>query len=200
MNSILGGQFSSRINMNLREEKGYSYGAQSSFSFLRGAGPFEAGATVHTAVTKESIVELFKELTDITSRRPVTDGELAFAKERIIQGFPHRFETTFGVAGQLAVLVEDELPDDEFVRYQARIEAVTKADVDRVARQYITPEKSAFLVVGDRSVIEKPLKTLPFVDKIQRLNTEGDPVPENAAAKPAATHEPPQPGVSKKAG
>jgi zinc protease len=200
LNSILGGQFSSRINMNLREDKGYSYGAQSSFSFLRGGGSFVASATVQTAVTKESMVELVKELTDITRQRPVTDEEISFAKERIIQGFPHRFETTFGVAGQLGVLVEDELPDDEFVHYQARIEAVTKADVARVAHEYITPEKMAILVVGDRSVIEKPLKSLPFVDKIERLDTEGDPVPEDARAKPAAAVEPAAPGATKKAG
>ena len=106
MNAILGGQFASRINLNLREDKGYSYGANSSFSFRRGPGPFEAGGTVQTAVTKESLVEIFKELTDITGRRPVTDAELAFAKERIIQGFPSRFETTFGVAGQIAILVD----------------------------------------------------------------------------------------------
>ena len=119
MNAILGGQFISRINMNLREEKGYSYGAESSFSFLRGPGPFEVVGTVQTAVTKESLVEIFKELTDITGKRPVTDAELAFAKQRMIQGFPHRFETTFGVAGQLAILIAEELPDDEFTRYQA---------------------------------------------------------------------------------
>ena len=167
MNAVLGGQFVSRINMNLREDKGYSYGAESSFSFLRGPGPFEAVATVQTAVTKESLIELFKELTDVTGMRPVTDAELAFAKQRMIQGFPHRFETTFGVAGQLAILIAEDLPDDEFARYQARVEAVTKADVDRVAREYITPEKMAILVVGDRSQIEEPLRSLPFVERIR---------------------------------
>ncbi|MFI5459509.1 MAG: M16 family metallopeptidase [Isosphaerales bacterium] len=186
MNAILGGQFVSRINMNLREDKGYSYGAESSFSFLRGPGPFEAGGTVQTAVTKESLVELLKELTDITGRRPVTEAELAFAKQRMIQGFPSRFETTFGVAGQVAVLVADELPDDEFNHYQSRIEAVAKADVDRVARAYITPEKMAILVVGDRAQIERPLESLSFVKTIQRLDPEGNSVTAPAAAKPAA--------------
>ena len=102
LNAILGGQFESRLNRNLRVEKGYSYGVDSSFSFDRGPGPFEAGGTVETTVTKESLVEIFKELTDIAGNRPVTDAELAFAKERIVLGFPSRFETTFGVAGQLA--------------------------------------------------------------------------------------------------
>ena len=151
MNAILGGQFASRINLNLPRGQGLQLRSRVGFSFLQGPGPFEAGGTVQTAVTKESLVEIIKELTDITGRRPVTDAELAFAKERIIQGFPSRFETTFGVAGQLAILVADDLPDDEFDHYQARIEAVTKADVDRVAREYITPENMTILVVGDRS-------------------------------------------------
>jgi zinc protease len=193
MNAILGGQFTSRINMNLREEKGYSYGAQSSFSFWRGPGPFEAGGTVQTAATKEAMVELFKEMTDITGRRPVTDLELEFAKGRIILGFPSRFETTFGVAGQVAILVADDLPDDEFVRYESLIEAVTKADVDRVARKYITPEAMTVLVVGDASQIEGRLKSLPFVANIQRLDHEGDPLPASIAPKPATVGRGPAP-------
>jgi zinc protease len=182
MNGILGGQFNSRINMNIREDKGYSYGAESDFSFRRAPGPLEVGATVQTAVTKESLVEIMKELTDITGRRPVTDAELAFAKQGIIQGFPSRFETTFGVAGQIAMLVEHDLPDDEFIHYQDRVEAVTRADVDRVAREYITPASMSILIVGDRSQLEGPLKGLPFVPAIQRLDTEG-----NAVAPPAKT-------------
>src|SRR5262249_24866208 len=173
MNAILGGQFVSRINMNLREDKGYSYGAESSFSFLRGPGPFETVATVQTAVTKESLVELFRELSEITEKRPITDAELAFAKQRMKQGFPHRFEHTCGVAGQLGVLIAEELPDDEFLRYQARVDAVTKADVHRVAREFVTPENMAMLVVGDRSSVEPALKSFPFVETIQQLDAEG---------------------------
>ncbi len=180
MNSILGGQFASRINMNLREDKGYSYGATSSFSFLRGPGPFEAGGPVQTAATKESLVEIIKELTDITGQRPVTDAELAFAKQRIVQGFPNRFETTFGVAGQVAVLVEYELPDDEFLKYQGRVEAVTKAEVERVAAEYITPDAMTILVVGDRAHVEGPLKSLPFVAAVHRLDIDGNPLPAPA--------------------
>jgi zinc protease len=187
LNAVLGGQFISRLNMNLREDKGYSYGAESSFSFLRGPGPFEAVATVQTAVTKESLVEVFRELADVTGKRPVTDSELAFAKQRMIQGFPHRFETTFGVAGQLAILIAEDLPDEEFTRYQSRVEAVTKADIDRVAREYITPEKMALLVVGDRSQVEGPLKSLPFFGKIEQLDVEGNPVGAKPKAKPATT-------------
>jgi zinc protease len=187
MNAVLGGQFASRINLNLREDKGYSYGADSRFSFLKGPGPFEAGGPVQTAATRPSLVELFKELTDISGRRPVTESELSFAKERLIQGFPSRFETTFGLAGQLAALAAADLPDDTFEHYLERIEAVSKADVDRVARQYITPQTMTILVVGERSQIEKPLASLPFVPSIQRLDAQGNPVRDSAALKPAAS-------------
>ena len=120
-------------------------------------------------------------MADISSQRRVTDDELAFAKERIVLGFPSRFETTFGVAGQLATLIADELPDDEFDRYQSRVEAVTKADVDRVARQYITPETMTVLIVGDRAKVEGPLTGLPFVKAIRRLDVEGNPFPDAGA-------------------
>jgi zinc protease len=176
MNAVLGGQFGSRINMNLREDKGYSYGAESHFSFFKGPGPFEAGGTVQTAVTTPSLIELFQELTDISGRRPVTASELSFAKERLIDGFPSRFETTFGVAAQFAALAAAELPDDEFVNYERRIEAVSRADVDRVARKYITPDKMTILVVGERSQIEESLLKLPFVPSIQQLDAVGNSV------------------------
>jgi zinc protease len=141
---------------------------------------------VQTAVTKESLVEIMKELTDITGRRPVTEAELSFAKQGLIQGFPNRFETTFGVAGQIANLVIDDLPDDEFTHYQARLEAVTNAEVDRVAREYITPSAMTILVVGDRSGVEGPLKSLPFAEGVKTLDTEGNPIAAPAATKPAA--------------
>ena len=127
-----------------------------------------------------------KELTDIAGGRPVTDAELAFAKQGIIQGFPGRFETTFGVAAQIGMLVTDDLPDDEFTHYQERVEAVTQDDVNRVAREYVTPATMSILLVGDGSQIEGPLKSLPFVQAIQRLDAEGNALAPPAQAKPAA--------------
>lgn len=183
MNAILGGQFFSRINVNLRQEKGYSYGAQSGFAFYRGPGPFVAGGPVESGVTKEALVEFFKELEGISGAKPVTDDELAFAKERMVLGFPSRFETTFGVAGQVGILVADELPDDEFEHYQPRIEAISKADVDRVARQYITPDRMVVLVVGDRAQIEGPIKSLPWAKDIRHLDTGGHRLDDPFGAK-----------------
>lgn len=173
MNAVLGGQFSSRINLNLREEKGYTYGASSGFQFRLGPGPFAAEAPVQTAVTRDALVEMIKELTDITTNRPPTEAELAFAKDRMILGFPTRFETTRGMASTLADLVAYGLPDDYFGRYTANVAAVTPADAARVARKYLDFKTMSILVVGDRSQIEDSLKSLPFVKGVRRLNAEG---------------------------
>ena len=177
MNATLGGQFSSRINLNLREDKGYTYGARSSFTFRQGPGPFEAGGSVQTAVTKEALVELVKEIQEIAGSRPVTDQELAFAKDRLIKGFPSRFETTFGQAGTLAELVIYNLPYDYFTTYQSKVEAVTRGDVGRVAEKYLDPNHMTILAVGDRKVIEPKLKELPYAEVINVLDTEGNPLP-----------------------
>jgi zinc protease len=182
MNTVLGGQFSSRINLNLREEKGYTYGARSEFVFRRGAGPFAAQTSVQTAVTKEALSELVRELTEITKDRPPTEAELANAKDRLIKGFPSRFETTFGLANQLEDLVLFDLPNDYFTTYQQKIEAVKAADVARVAAERITPEKLTILVVGDRAKIEPGLKSLAFGKQIQLLDPEGNPAEEKKEA------------------
>jgi zinc protease len=179
MNAILGGQFSSRINLNLREDKGYTYGARSSFAFRQGAGPFEAGGSVKTDVTKEALVELVKEIRDITSERPATEAELAFAKDRLVKGFPSRFETVSAVASSLQDLVIYHLPDDYFTSYQSKIEAVTAEDVARVAKKYLKPDHQTILVVGDRKTVEPALNELPYAKVINVLDAEGNPLPPN---------------------
>ncbi len=190
MNAILGGQFSSRINLNLREAKGYTYGARSSFAFQQGPGPFEAGAPVKTEDTKAALIEMIKELTDITGPRPATPEELAFAKDRVIKGFPSRFESIGGGGGRraaagrpgrtLAELVLYDLPADYFTTYRDRVEAVTEADVHRVAKKYLNPDQMAVLIVGDRKKVEAELKDLPFAKVINVLDTEGNPLADKA--------------------
>ncbi len=160
MNSILGGQFSSRVNMNLREDKGYTYGARSGWSFRRGAGPFSASADVQTAVTRESIQEFMKELNGIRGSIPVTQKELDYNKQSIIRRYPGAFETVGQISNQLSNLVVFGLPDSYFNDYIAKVNAVTVADVNRVANKYLDPSKMAILIVGDRKVIEPKLKEL----------------------------------------
>ncbi len=158
MNTLLGGSFTSRLNQNLREEHGYSYGAGSSFSFRPLPGPFLAGASVQTDVTDKALVEFMKELNNI--RKPISDEELTRTQNYVALRFPRRFETVRGIARQLQDLVAFDLPEDYFNNYVLKILAVTRADVERVARKYIVPDKMAIVVVGDRGRIEKGIRAL----------------------------------------
>ncbi len=179
LNTVLGGQFTSRVNMNLREEKGYTYGARTSFDYRRGAGPFAATAGVQTAVTRESVFEFMKELRGVRGERPVTPAELEFGKQAIIRGFPRTFETSEQIAGRLTDVVLYNLPDDYFNNYIARVRAVTLADVARVADRYLDPSRMAILVVGDRKVIEPGLRSLDNVGQtITFVDPEGRPAGE----------------------
>jgi zinc protease len=173
MNTILGGGFTSRINMNLREDKGYTYGARSGFVFRRGAGPFSAGGDIQTAVTKEAIEEFMKELNDIRGGRPVTQKELDYNKQSLIRRYPSGFETVGAISNQLANLVTYGLPDSYFNDYISKVNAVTIEDVDRVAKKYLDPSKMAIVIVGDRKVIEPGLKELGY--PVTLLDTEGNP-------------------------
>jgi zinc protease len=174
MNSILGGAITSRISMNLREDKGYTYGANSGFTFRRGAGPFRAGGDMQTAVTKESVWELMKELKGIRGEVPVTQRELDYNKQSVIRRFPAAFETVGAISGQLSNLVVYGLPDSYFNDYISKVNAVTLDDINRVAQKYLDPSKMAIVIVGDRKVIEPGLKELGY--PITILDTDGNAV------------------------
>ncbi|HEV2800456.1 MAG TPA: pitrilysin family protein [Pyrinomonadaceae bacterium] len=176
LNSMLGGQFVSRINLNLREDKGYTYGARSNFDYRRGAGPFTASGGVFTNVTKESISEFLKELRGIRGEIPVTERELEYAKQGILRGFPRGFETPDQIAGRLSAVVLYNLPDDYFNNYSARVRAVSLADITRVANRYLDPSRMAILVVGDRKAVEPGLRSLGISDTITLLDPHGRPV------------------------
>ncbi len=158
MNTILGGSFTSRLNQNLREEHGYAYGAASNFDMRRLAGPFFAGANVQTDKTAESVTEIMNELQAI--RREVPSDELAKARNYLALRFPGEFETNAAVADAYADLAIYGLPVTYYDSYVERIQAVTAADVQRVAARYVQPERLAVVVVGDRQVVEAKLKAL----------------------------------------
>jgi zinc protease len=158
MNTILGGSFSSRLNMNLREQHGYTYGASSLFDYRLSAGPFAAAAGVQTDKTADALKEFFNELTAI--RKPVPAEELTRAKNYVALRYPGSFETTGDISRRLEDAIVYRLPDDYFSRYVQNIQAVTAADVQRVAEKYIQPDKFAIVVVGDRQKIEAPIKAL----------------------------------------
>jgi len=158
LNTILGGSSTSRLNQNLREQHGYAYGASSSFDMRNSAGPFTASAGVQTDKTSESLQEFFKELDGI--HQPIPADELTRAKNNEALGFPAAFETTTGMAGRLGDLVIFGLPETFFSDYVPKIQAVTNADVQRVANQYLQTNRFAVVVVGDLSKIEKPVRDL----------------------------------------
>ena len=159
MNTMLGGLFSSRINMNLREEHGYTYGAFSFYWFNRGVGPFIAGAQVRQDVTAPATEQLFKELDGIHSK-PLTDKELQIAKDSIIRSLPGSFESARSVNGQLQEIWVYGLPLDYFAKFPAEVEAVTSADAQRAAEKYVHPENVLVIAVGDKGKIEAGLKDL----------------------------------------
>ncbi len=175
MNSMLGGQFTSRINMNLREEKGYTYGARSGFAFRRGAGPFSASAEVQTFSTKESVVEFMKELNGIRGQIPVTQKELDYNKQSLIRRFPQGFETVGAISNGLGNLIGFGLDESYFNSYIQKVNGVTLDDVSRVANKYLQPDKMAIVIVGDKKVIEAKLKEMNGLAIIY-LDAEGNPM------------------------
>ena len=157
MNYTLGGAFASRINMNLREAHGYTYGASSGFRSYRGAGPFVAGGLVRTNVTGDAAVQLMKEIKDFPDH-PSTDAELKEAKDASVQSLPGQFETTFAIAGSMSNLFLYDRPTDYYATLPAKYRAVTSDDVARAAKEYLHPDSMLILTVGDRVKIEPQLK------------------------------------------
>jgi zinc protease len=159
MNTTLGGLFSSRINMNLREKNGYTYGASSAFGFRRGPGPFQIGTGVRTDVTAPAVKEIFNELERMRSS-PVTGAELGSAKDSVVRSLPGQFETTANAAGTIGELFIYNLPIDYYAQLPARIQAVSIADVSRVAQQYLQPDKMVVIAVGDAKQVTPELEKL----------------------------------------
>ena len=158
MNTILGGLFSSRINLNLREAKGYTYGAGSQFSFWRGAGPFTVGTGVRTDVTAPAVHEIINEVKRMAATE-VTAEELTLAKDAITQSLPGQFETNEFTVGALSAIFVYGLPLDYYATLPSQINAVTAKDIQSVAARYLVPEKMIVVAVGDSAKIRQPLET-----------------------------------------
>jgi len=158
MNTALGGSFTSRLNQNLRETKGYTYGATSRFSMRREAGPFIASAEVVAEKTDSAMLEFMKELNNI--RQPMTAEELAKTKKYLQLGYPERFESTSDIALAISGLIPYSLPLTTLNDFQGKIGSVTGADIERTAKTYIDPARMSLVVVGDRKTIEPALRAL----------------------------------------
>jgi zinc protease len=159
MNALLGGVFNSRINMNLRERHGYTYGARSVFAFRRQAGPFVVSAPVRNEVTRESVTEVLAELQRIRTG-DVEDVELNDTKNYLMGVFPATVQSASDVAGRLLDMELYDLPHDYFDRYRENIAAVSKEDVEQVAKRHIDPDRAVIVIVGNAKQIREPLGDL----------------------------------------
>jgi zinc protease len=156
MNAVLGGLFSSRINLNLREAHGYTYGAFSAFDWRRGAGPFVVSTAVKSDVTGDAVREILSEI-ERMQREEIGQDELTLATSYLDGVFPIRYETTGAIAGALASLVIHGLPEDYYDRYREHVRGVTTADVLRAAREQLHLDRLRVVVVGDPAVVTAPL-------------------------------------------
>lgn len=172
MNQILGAGASSRLFMNLREEKGYTYGAYASFDSRRQTGAFEATAEVRSAVTGDSLKEFFYELERIRNEK-VSDEEIQDAKNFLTGVFPIRAETQEGLTNLIVAQKLYDLPDDYLQTYRENVSRVTIDDVQRVAQKYIHPEQLAIIIVGDAGEVLPQAKS--YAAKIEIFDTDGNP-------------------------
>jgi predicted Zn-dependent peptidase len=166
LNMILGGQFVSRVNLNLRQDKGYTYGVRTGFDLRLGLGPFVLQTSVQTEVTAAAIQEALREIEDIRGARPATPDEIALARASITRGYPRGFETAQQVARGVAQLALHDLPDTYFEEFVPRVEAVTEDDVSRVAAEYLHPARMVTLIVGDHDRVSPTLGTLNLGEPI----------------------------------
>jgi zinc protease len=173
MNALLGGIFNSRINLNLREKHGYTYGARSTFAFRRGAGPFVVSAPVRNEVTRESVEEVLAELRRIRTG-DVEARELDETKSYIMGVFPATVQSASDIASRLLDMELYSLPEDYFDRYRENIAAITRDDITRVANKYVDPDRALIVIVGNAAQVREPLGTLGM--PLHEIDLEGNQV------------------------
>ncbi len=170
LNTILGGQFTSRINLNLRERKGYTYGAHSRFNYFKESSYFYVSTSVGLENTANALQEIFNELNGI--QKGVTSEELGFAKSSIIRKFPSNFETNKQIASNLIGMVIHSLPEDYFNNYIEEINSLEIDDINNAAKKYVQPEKTVTVIVGDKSKLLEQFKS--FDGEIVEADINGE--------------------------
>lgn len=176
MNTILGELFQSRLNRVVREEKGYSYGVGSGFAFGRGPGAFRAGGSIHTVKTDSALVEIINQFRGVQGAVPFTEDEIKQGKESLIQSLPGMFASVGSIASAISGIYVQDLPDTYYQEFAAKVNAVTPDDLVRVAKQYIDLDRLQIVVVGDRAVVEEPLRKTGL-GPVVLLDIDGKPVP-----------------------
>jgi len=175
MNAVLAGTFTSRVNMNLREDKHWSYGARASLADARGQRPWLLSAPVQTDRTVESIREILREVTEYIGTRPATTEEITKIRNRDVRALSGRYETNAAVAGAIGEMITFGRPDDYVRTLKDRIEAQTDDGVRAAAREALAPERLTWVVVGDLAKIEQPIRDLKL-GTVQVLDADGNPV------------------------
>jgi zinc protease len=175
MNDILGGAFTSRVNMNLREDKGWSYGADTTIVDTQAQRPFLAIAPVQADQTAASMQELKREIEEFIGSRAATEAEVATSKRRSTLTLPGRWETARAVARDIAEIVRFGLPDDYWDDYAELVTALDAAEVNAAARRLLQPERLTWIVVGDLGVIADDVRALGFGD-LRVVDVDGKPV------------------------
>jgi zinc protease len=175
MSDILGGSFISRLNMNLREDKHWSYGAGAFVADTKGQRPMIFYAPVQTDKTKEALAEIAKEVAGIRGTRPVTAEELQASQDIRIRTLAGRWETNGAVEGGITEIVSFGLPDDYFEKLPDRIRGVRASDVDAIAKKTIDKDRLVWVVVGDRAKIEPKIRELGW-GEIRVIDADGNPV------------------------
>lgn len=172
LNTVLGGMFTSRLNMNLREEKHWTYGARTLLVDAKGQRPFLAVAPVQTDKTRAAMEEIQRELTEITGSRPVSDEELAMAKDNLTLQLPGQLETKSGVGSYLREVVTYGIPDDYLESYPAQVRALDAQNISAAAGAVLQPSRLIWVVVGDRAKIEAELRQFS-ANPIRLLDADG---------------------------
>jgi zinc protease len=175
MNNLLGGLFQSRLNHDIREVKGFSYGVNSTFAYGRGPGAFRAGGGIVSAKSDSALMLFMTHLRGVRGELPFTDDEIKQGKESIIQSLPARLSTVNGIGAAISNIYIQDLPESYFRDLPAMIGAVTRDDLVRVARQYLDLNHLSIVIVGDRATIEGPLRATGIAP-IRILDVAGNPV------------------------
>jgi zinc protease len=174
-NRILGGDFLSRLNQNLRERNGYTYGARSLFRYRLSGSDWILRTSVRADVTGAAMREIMNELNAPLDERPLTEAEIATARDAELNVFPRSFETPDGIASELVELAIHALPDDDLARFSERLQATDQEEIAAAVRRLVRAEPRRILVVGDRQHVSKQLQEAGF-QRVEYLDTDGDPV------------------------
>jgi zinc protease len=175
VNDVFGGTFSSRINMNLREDKHWSYGVFSTLPQARGQRPYLSVSAVQTDKTQESLAELVKEYGDVTGSRPIAAGELQDAQKNATLGLAGSFETVQQLAGAYSNILQYNLPEDYYNTYTQKAMALTPDQANAIAKRFIQPDHLIWVVVGDMSRVEAGVRSLKL-GEVRKIDADGNPV------------------------